>query len=307
MLLRADFNVLEEGKIIDDLRIRAVVPTINYLLDTGASKVTIITHVGRPGGKVVEDLRVAPIAARLRELIDDERIELRENLRFDAREETNDEDFAKELSALGDIFVNDAFAVSHRSSASIVMITKFLPSYAGLLMEQEIAKLTEALMPPAGSIALMCGAKGETKIPLIEKLSGIYSKVLVGGALANSFKATKPNEILPVDGLPQLEAMFDVGPKTVEAWVVEVKAAPFVLWNGPLGWFEKGYTESTHQIAEAIVNGTARAVIGGGNTIAALSKYEFDHERVYLSTGGGAMLQFLVDGTLPGIEALRRN
>src|SRR6185369_6481408 len=136
VLLRVDFNVLdEEGKFIDDLRIKAVVPTIRFLLEGGASKVTIATHVGRPAGKVVETLRVAPIAAWLKQLIDDPRIELLENLRFDPREENNDEGYAKELASLGDIFVNDAFAVSHRASTSLVGVPKFLPSYAGLLME----------------------------------------------------------------------------------------------------------------------------------------------------------------------------
>ena len=307
VLLRVDFNVLQDGVIIDDLRIRAAVPTIKFLLEAGASKITIITHVGRPEGKLVEDLRVAPIAARLKELVDDPRIELLENLRFDPREEANDEGFAKELASLGDIYVNDAFAVSHRSSASLVAITKLLPSYAGLLMEKEISKLTAALTPPAGSIALMCGAKAETKIPLIEKLAGVYSKVLVGGSIANEYKPTKANELLPVDGLPQLEGMLDVGPNTVAAWAVEVSNAPFVLWNGPLGFYEKGYTASTDTIAEAIVKGGMQEVIGGGNTVAALSKYTFDENRVYLSTGGGAMLQFLVDGTLPGIEALKNS
>lgn len=305
VLLRVDFNVLQEGKITGDLRIRSVVPTIQLLLQRGASKIIIITHAGRPEGRVVDELKVAPIAARLKTLVDDSRIEVLENLRFDPREDANDVSYAKELALHGDIFVNDAFAVSHRTSASIVGVTKFLPSYAGLLMEKEINQLSRALTPPGGSVAVIGGVKGDTKIPLIEKLSKIYGKVFVGGAVANDFKPTAKNEIVPTDGVPELGSMLDVGPHTSEAWAEEVKRAPFVLWNGPLGWYEKGYRAATDRIATAIVSGSAQAVIGGGDTVAVLSKYTFDPGRVYLSTGGGAMLQFLVDGTLPGIEALR--
>ena len=306
VLLRVDFNVMQEGTITGDLRIKAAVPTIQFLLDGGAGKIIIITHIGRPEGSVVEELRVAPVAARLKELVDDPRIEVRENLRFDPREDANDEGYAKELATLGDIYVNDAFAVSHRACASIVGIPKFLPSYAGILMKKEISKLSEALTPPAGSVALIGGVKGETKIPLIEKLSKLYDKVFIGGAIANDFKPSSQNEIVPTDGVPKLGSMLDVGPQTAERWAAEVTNAPFVLWNGPLGWYEKGFRESTDTIARAIVNGNAKAVIGGGDTVAVLAHYRFDAERMYLSTGGGAMLQFLADGTLPGIEALKR-
>lgn len=307
VLLRADFNVpLQDGAVADDTRIKAVLPTIEFLLSKNAARIEILTHLGRPEGKAVDQLRVAPVAKKLRSYISAPNIIVHENVRFDAREEKNDPAYAQELAALGDIFVSDAFAVAHRTSSSVVGIAKFLPSYAGLLMEKEIKALSGALTPPQGAVAIIGGAKGETKIPVIEKFSKLYSKVLVGGAIALEYKPQSVNVLVPGDGVPQLEGMLDVGPETSAAWAVEVSRAPFVLWNGPLGFYEKGYSAATDTIAETIVSGNVSAIIGGGNTIAAISKTSFDASRVFISTGGGAMLEFLLNGTLPGIEALKR-
>ncbi len=307
VLLRVDFNVpLKDGKVEDDMRIRAAVPTIELLHKQGASQIVLITHIGRPDGKVVEDLRVAPVAARLRELTQVP-FAMEENLRFDPGEEANDPEFAKKLASLGDIFVNDAFAVSHRADASIVGVPKLLPSYAGLLIEKEIDKLSGALTPPSGAIAIIGGAKVETKAPLIEKFAATYGKVLVGGAIANEYKPKTADVLLPIDGMPQLADMFDIGPETRDAWAREIAAAPFVLWNGPVGMYEKEpFNAGTDALAQALVGSGAAAVIGGGDTAAALEKFTFDPSRIFISTGGGAMLEFLIQGTLPGIEALKK-
>jgi phosphoglycerate kinase len=350
VLVRADFNVpLDmEGayRPVDDSRLRAAVPTLDYLHQAGAAQITIITHIGRPGGNVEEGLRTAPVAEHLRTLTQVP-FELKENLRFDPREEAADPAFAKELAALGDVYVNEAFPVSHRNDASITELPKLLPSAAGLRFEEEVARLSEALEPPHPALALIGGAKFETKEPLLAKLSEHYDKVLVGGvlgndllksrgwpvgrslvgssiaptALANNAKLIMPEDLTvaregstPVSGARQAntgdiraqEMIVDIGPRTIEAWSKEVAAAQFVMWNGPMGWYEHGYRAGTEVLAKALANSGARAVVGGGDTAAALKKVSFDANKVYLSTGGGAMLQFLTDGTLPGIEPLRK-
>ena len=308
VLVRCDFDVpMENGKVVEDIRLRDALPTLQLLREHGAAHITLIGHVGRPDGKIVEELRMAPVAARLAELIDMKGIEVRENLRFDPREEANDESFAKELAGLGDIFVNEAFADSHREHASIVGIPKFLPSFAGLRFVEEIEKLSNALMPPPGAIAILGGAKLETKLPLIEKFASIYNRVLVGGAIANEYKPKTANVVLPQDGVPQLEHMLDIGPQTQAAWAGEIIAAPFVLWNGPMGIYEKEeFARGTDALAAALAKVTGNAVIGGGDTAAAIARFTFDPSRIFISTGGGAMLEFLIKGTLPGIEALKR-
>lgn len=304
VLLRLDLNVpLQNGKVADDTRIKATLPTIRFLLERGA-KIVVLTHLGRPGGVVVEALKVAPVAARLAELVGQE-VEVLENLRFNPGEEANDTTFAKELAQKGDLYVGDAFADAHRAHASIVGLPKLLPSYAGFLMEREVAELTGALTPPSGSVAVVAVTKAD-KIPLIQKLATLYRTVFVGGPVPSDFVPSAPNIQIPVDGIPELKGLLDIGPKTREAWVTEVGAAPFVLWNGPVGWYEKGYQEGTNAIAETIISNGVRAVIGGGDTLSALKGFEFNPAKVFLSTGGGAMLDFLSEGTLPGLEVLKK-
>jgi phosphoglycerate kinase len=344
VLVHADFDVpVRDGMVVDDFRIRVALPTLSLLRGKGAKQIVLISKLGRPGGKVVEGLRMAPVQKRLSELVDMTAIELRENLRFDPREEANDESFAKELAGLGDVFVNEAFADSHRSHASVVGIPKFLPSYAGLRFEEEIQKLSVALTPPKGSIALIGGAKFETKVPLIQKLLSLYSEMLLGGALANDVikarglpfgkslvseepvppgVASDERLVVPTDAIfaeassnaersggvfdiRANEGVIDIGPATSKLWAEKISAAPFVLWNGPMGIYEQGYRDGTDVLAAALAKSGVRAVVGGGDTVAALGKQKFDPAKVFISTGGGAMLQFLVYGTLPGIEALK--
>lgn len=345
VLVRVDMNVpLAEGAVVNDLRIRAALPTLELLHEKGAAAIILLAHLGRPDGKVVEALRLAPVEQALRGLTNVP-FEMRENLRFDAREEANDMEFAKELASLGDIYVNEAFADSHRSHASIVGVPSLLPAYAGVRFEQEISRLRSALTPPAGAVAVIGGAKFETKEPLIKKLLALYSEVLLGGALANDVikarglpfggslvssvpvpieVASNEHLLVPSDAIfaevgsnaersglvvdiRTNEKVIDIGPVTSKLWGGKIAHASFVLWNGPLGMYENGYSDGTDTIAEALSKSAVPAVVGGGDTAAAVEKYAFNPEKVFISTGGGAMLQFLVDGTLPALEALKKS
>ncbi len=351
VLVAVDFNVpLKDGLIVDDSRIRAALPTLELLHGRGA-KIVVMTHLGRPAGRVVEACKVAPLAHRLGELMgcrvtvapEESDFMMLENLRFDPREEEGSMELAEELATFGEIYVNDAFSNSHRSHASVVGVPQLLPSFAGIRLMEEMAQLTQALTPPPGALAIIGGAKFETKQPLIEKLLPHYARVLLGGALGNDVikarglpvaaslvsnvpasleiasngklavatdavmekvESKEPRTGLVVD-IRIDERIVDVGPVTASAWAQMAEDAPFVLWNGPLGIYEEGYTEASDLVAKALARSGAKAVVGGGDTGAALSKYSFDPQKVFLSTGGGAMLQFLTEGTLPGIEALK--
>jgi phosphoglycerate kinase len=343
VLVRVDFNVpITDGKVTDDTRIKAALPTIELLRSKGAAKIILMTHLGRPEGKKEAAYDLAPVRAKLAELGFGE-VELLDNLRFDPREEAGDESFAKELAAQADVYVNEAFSNSHRTHASMVGVTKLLPAYAGLNLMDEISHLTGALTPPANALAVIGGAKFETKQPLLEKLLKQYSGVLLGGALGNDLLKARGQAFghslisdMPVptsiagdervvigtdfvvktyDTNAEREALFndvriddmivDIGPTTRAAWTAKIKNAPFILWNGPVGIYEQGYSDGTDAIAKAIVESGAKAVVGGGDTIAALAKVTIDPQRIFISTGGGAMLEFLTAGTLPAIEALK--
>ena len=361
VLLRLDVNepVDGEGNPTDTFRLRRALPTIKFLADKGA-RTTVVGHLGRQG----ESLRgVAAALARLaaptpieffdgtlaqaagREVAPGEFLML-ENIRRHEGEETDDPALTKSLAQLGDVFVMDAFADAHRAHASIVGVAGLLPGFAGLLVAEEVARLSQALQPPPQSVAIVGGAKFETKEPLIIKLLGLYGRVLIGGALANDFLKARgenvaasktsntpvPPELarderiaLPVDAVfkdglePHAapiaeigndEQMLDAGPETIAAWSDIIAAAPLVLWNGPLGVYEDGFVDGTNGLARAIVahceKTGAQALVGGGDTIAALEGISFDQEKIFRSTGGGAMLQFLAEGTLPGLQALQK-
>jgi phosphoglycerate kinase len=326
VLLRVDFNVPVQGAVMgDDMRIKAAVPTIELLKQKGAAHIVLMTHWGRPQG-VDESLRTAPLFARLATFTDTAGMEMLENLRFSAGEDANDEAFAKELATRADIFVNDAFAVCHRASASVVGVAKLLPSYAGLLVQKEVEAISKALAPEAPAVAIVGGAKFETKIPLLTKLLEMYGQIFLGGALANDMLKARGMDIknsvasevavpaqmvadsrilVPTDYVWQDDKIMDIGPDTAEHWATLVATQKFVLWNGPLGWYEKGFAHGTDTLAAALGNSQAHAVIGGGNTVEAVSKTPFDPSRIFISTGGGAMLELIAKGTLPGLEVLR--
>ncbi|PIT98322.1 MAG: phosphoglycerate kinase [Candidatus Andersenbacteria bacterium CG10_big_fil_rev_8_21_14_0_10_54_11] len=290
----------------------------------------------------VRDILGHAAVAATRAMRDGE-IVLLENLQQDAREVAGAEGFAEALAAFGDIYVNDCFPSAHRASASMVKIPLFLPSYAGLQLYEEVTRLTEALRPSSPSFAIIGGAKFETKDPIIRSFLDRYDRVAVVGAIANDVLKAKglpvgrskvseylpPKEIVespkllaPLDVVCETsdtqaytkkvedvgadDKIVDIGPETVARMADDIQSARFILWNGPTGLYEEGYADWTIALAELIAQTDAQKVIGGGDTIAVLQGSGVPLERLgFLSTGGGAMLEFLLKGTLPGIEALR--
>jgi len=359
VLVRASTNVpLVAGEVENVFRLEHMLPTIEYLAKEGA-RVIIAGHIGRKDTetlapvynaltKMLPRIRFCPeavgLAARaaVRELHPGE-VLLLENLRRYPGEEANDPAFAAELASLADVFVQDSFDAAHRAHASIVGVPKLLPSYAGLLFEQELKELTKALSPAAPSLAVVSGVKFETKAPVLKKLLATYSHVFVGGAIANdllkasgvsvgisvvsgadtSFLAPvlhAPSLVLPTDAVAvnkegvkrtidvndirEDESIVDIGPETVAQFKELITSAKTILWNGPLGIFEQGYADGTNTFARLVASSNAYSIVGGGDTVAALEATHTMGAFSFVSTAGGAMLEFLAEGTLPGIRAL---
>lgn len=318
-LLRQDFG--GQALIEDDARIKESLPTIKYLLERGAS-VILMGHLGRPEGKVVEELRMLPVAQDLSSKFKvqssklqckvqnfdaykiTENLILLENLRFYPGEENNDSGFAKELASLGDFYVNEAFATSHRAHASIVGVPKLLPHAAGLHFAREVENLSKIIENSQRPLVVIIGGtKAETKLPMLEEFTKKADWVLVGGTLAKGNIEEKPQNVLSAnltnDG-------FDINEESIEKFSGIIKAAGTIVWNGPMGKYEDEKWEAgTREIAQAITDSSAFKVVGGGDTIAALTKFGLLDKMDYISTGGGAMLEFLAKGTLPGIDALK--
>lgn len=332
ILLRADLDgpVKRLGarggwESVDEAGLEAILPTIRLLVEKGA-KTIIIGHLDRPGGKVVKELRLDPVAKKLSEHLQaihkvDECIGpeveaaikvmgngdllLLENLRFYQGEEENDPQFAKGLAFLADIYANDCFATSHRRHASIVGIPRLLPAYAGLRLAKETMILHRIIVEAKRPLLIIVGgAKAETKAPLVRKLSKIADKILLGGTLMFEKSLEEiPNVVFPVDAV----RIDDIGPRTIKLFEEEIKKAKTVVWNGPLGvTLKKEFEVGTRAVAKALVESGAYTVVGGGDTVAALDRFGLRDKVGFVSSGGGAMLQFLADGTLPGIEVLER-
>ncbi len=342
VILRVGFDVpIQKGKVTEDFRIKKTLPTIRFLQSKNA-KTIILSHLGEKR----ESLR--PVANYLKKHLKKFKfipgifsvsakkeisrmkegdIVMLENLRMDKGEEKNDETFAKKLADFGDIYVNEAFSVSHRNHASITGIPKYLPSYAGLLFESEVENLSRAFRPKHPFLFILGGVKFESKLGVLKRFIKIADKIFIGGALANVFFRLKgidigeslfdekvsvkkyldnPKIVLPVDFKKNNGAILDIGPKTIEELINLVRRAKFILWNGPLGNFEiKNFAKGTESVAKAIAGSNAVSVIGGGDTVAAVVKMKLTFiQKSFISTGGGAMLEFLAKGTLPGIEAL---
>jgi phosphoglycerate kinase len=369
VLLRLDLNVpIQNGVVTDDFRIQQSIETVNFLRKAGA-KIIIIAHLENkehPSLDVVCDYaeRFFPATfvkdpwsvdsadgvggANILQNLSNGDVVIVENIRNWEGEKKNDPDFAKQLAGLADVYVNEAFSVSHREHASIVGVPKLLPSFAGFNFEREVANLSRAFNPPHPYLFILGGAKFETKAPLISKFLGIADNVFVGGALSSDlFKAkglqigdsvhseqdfgfaqmlSNPKLLLPVDvvvenatekkvtkNVDQIlsgEKIWDSGPQTIAELLPLIKQAEFILWNGPLGRFETGYTEDTFALARAIVDaGTtgAETIVGGGDTLASIEQLNLSDKFTFISTAGGAMLDFLANETLPGIEALNEN
>jgi phosphoglycerate kinase len=325
VLVRCDFNcpLDQEGNITDDFRIRRTLPTIEYLLKNGAA-VILMSHLGDPKGEIIENLRLSNIQEKLFDYLDlsilkapdcigdniskiakdlfPGEILLLENLRFHKEEEKNDQGFAKKIASFGDVFVNDAFGASHRAHASIVGIPNYLPSYAGLLLDQEVRTLQGILENPKKPlVGIFGGVKIETKLPTIKKFLEIADYVLVGGKLAEQIDFIHPKlntAVLTEDG-------FDIDQKTINKFKEIIQKAGTIVWNGPMGWFENEASEiGTKEIALSIARSYAFKVVGGGESLFAINKYNLTKEINFLSTGGGAMLEFLAGNELPGLKSL---
>lgn len=268
---------------------------------------------------------------------------LSENLRVYEGEEANDQDFAKKLSTFGDIFVNEDFAASHRKHASIISLPKFLPSYSGFRFDEEVKELTKVFMAPRPILLVLGGAKTETKIPLLKKFTKLADKIFIGGVIANDYwrhlgkeigqsevsnnppdleeitlsqkvetsadvwvEARGISSVKQIDEISADETIVDSGPKTAELLKKLVQESRTVLWNGPIGLYERGYRETTRELAKSISEFSSNSIVGGGDTLAAISELKVEDSFTFISTGGGAMLDFLATETLPGIEALKK-
>jgi phosphoglycerate kinase len=330
VLVRADLNVpLEDGRVADDTRIRASLPTLQLLLEQGA-RVRVCSHLGRP--KTDEDREkyaMAPVTARLRALLPDERLSVLENTRFDPGETKNDEDFARELADGCDLYVNDAFGSAHRAHASTEAVAHLLPAYAGLLLLAELEHLGRLLGEVERPFALISGgAKVEDKLGVLRNLGGRADTVLIGGKMAEELRGGSPldfevelptdvvgaaefagdaeSRVCGYDELPEGWLGLDIGPETRERFALRLAAARTVFWNGPMGVFEwPRFAEGTKAVAEAVAaNAAAFSVVGGADSVRALNELGLADRVSWVSTGGGASLELLEGKELPGVAAI---
>ena len=365
VLLRLDLNVaIINSKVFDNFDIEKVIPTVDFLRENEAQTI-IIAHIEDAEGKQRTLLPVldylngyfpvdfsptyfTPEAVDKLLNLKDKGVLLFENVRNNSGEKENDHEFARKLSQMADIYVNDAFGVSHRKHASIVGVPEFLPHYGGLLMRQEIEHLSRVFSPQHPFVFILGGAKFDTKIPQIKKYLDIADSVFVGGALANNVSKKKgfevgislvskgdfgisdlmknPKFIVPVDitilkpdGGSEIkkpnevlkdEYIIDAGIETIKQLESLIKNSKTVVWNGPLGKYKKGFTDKTENLAEILAKATTElgveTIIGGGDTVATINMGKLNHKFSFVSTGGGAMLDYLVNETLVGIEALEK-
>lgn len=383
VLVRVDFNVpLKDGRLTPegDTRLRLALPTIKYLAEKRA-KVILLAHLGRPGGKVDERLRLRPVATYLSGLLNRPVVPLAdtvgtavtqvierlhggevvmlENLRFDAGEDENDQSFAKKLAALGDLYVNEAFPVSHRRAASVVALAKLLPSFGGIQLLKEVTELTRVRESPRRPlVVIMGGAKMSTKFGLLQYYLKEADQVLVGGGIANIFlaasgvavgrSAVEPTFVksaksllkqgrvgeegqklfLPLDvvvrdtagrvrevqiGVEKIrddEEIGDVGLRTRRLYAEHIRESGEVVWNGPVGIFEdERLATGTLGLVQALADlprEQTRSIVGGGETVEAVQRLGVQNKLSFVSSGGGAMLEFLEGKKLPGVEALKR-
>lgn len=378
VLCRVDFNVpLDGATVTDDTRIRAALPTIEYLVGKGA-KVILMSHLGRPAGTGYEEkFSLAPAAERLAQLIDapvtfasdtvgphahsvvdqmeDGQIVVLENLRFDKREKKNDPAFCEELATLGDVYVNDAFGTAHRAHASTAGVASHLPAYAGYLMQREVGTLTSMLDEPKRPfVAILGGSKVSDKVGVIDALIGKADTIIIGGGMCFTFllaqgkavgtslkeddwveraagmiehakeagvKLLLPQDVVVadrfaedantetvfVDAIPSDMMGLDIGPETEKLYAEAIAEAGTVFWNGPMGVFEMAaFEHGTKAVALAVAeNAAADTIIGGGDSVAAVNKFDLGSKMTFISTGGGASMELVQGLALPGVEALK--
>ena len=328
VLVRADLNVpLEDGRVADDTRIRASLPTLELLLQRGAAEVVVCSHLGRPKGEEPA-FSMKPVEARLRELLPDERIRVLENTRFSPGETSNDPEFARELADDCDLYVDDAFGSAHRAHASTVGVAVILPAYAGLLLERELEQLGRLLGEVEHPFVLISGgAKVDDKLGVLRNLGGKADEVLIGGKMAEQLREDNPLEfdvvlpvdvvaasafepdaetqVVPYDELPEGWLGLDIGPKTRELFGERIRRARTVFWNGPMGVFEwPRFAEGTKAVAEAVASVDGFTVVGGADSVRALHELGLADEVSWVSTGGGAALELLEGKELPGVAVI---
>ncbi|MBA3734830.1 MAG: phosphoglycerate kinase [Actinobacteria bacterium] len=328
VLVRSDLNVpLEEGRIADETRIQASLPTLRLLLERGARAVTVCSHLGRPKG---EDsaLSLEPVEDRLRELLPDDRLQVLENTRFNPGETKNDPAFARELADDNDLFVQDAFGSVHRAHASTVGVAELLPAYAGLLLERELDELGKLLGVVERPFVLISGgAKVDDKLGVLQNLGGKADAVLVGGKMAEQIRSENPlsfEVVLPVDvvaasefaedaetkvvpygSLPEGWLGLDIGPETRELFAQHIAKARTIFWNGPMGVFEwSPFAEGTKAVAQAVAASDGYSVVGGADSARALTELGLADKVSWVSTGGGAALELLEGKDLPGVSVI---
>jgi len=331
VLVRADLNVpLEDGRVADDTRIRASLPTLQLLLEQDAAEVRVCSHHGRP--ETEEDrakYAMAPVAARLRELLPDGRVQVLENTRFDPGETSNDERFARELAGGCDLYVDDAFGSAHRAHASTEAVAHLLPAYAGLLLLAELEHLGRLLGEVERPFVLISGgAKVEDKLGVLSNLGGRAGAVLVGGKMAEELRVENPldfevevpvdvvaaaefardaqSRLCAVDEIPDGWLGLDIGPETRTRFSERIEEARTIFWNGPMGVFEwPPFANGTKAVAEAVAaNQDAYSVVGGADSVRALNELGLADQVSWVSTGGGASLELLEGKELPGVAAI---
>jgi phosphoglycerate kinase len=331
VLVRSDLNVpLRDGEVADDTRIRASLPTLLLLLEGGAAEVRVCSHLGRP--QTDEDrarFALAPVEARLRELLPDDRLRVLENTRFHPGETRNDEGYARELADGCDLYVDDAFGSAHRAHSSTEAVAHLLPAYAGLLLLEELVQLGKLLGEVERPFVLISGgAKVEDKLGVLQHLGGRADAVLIGGKMAEEVRVRNPldfpvelpvdvigaaafaadaeSRVCPYDELPDGWLGLDIGPETRTRFAERLAEARTIFWNGPMGVFEwERFAAGTRAVAEAVAgNEQAFSVVGGADSVRALNELGLGDRISWVSTGGGASLELLEGKELPGVAAI---